>query len=210
MRKVYFFIFVFLTCINTIAFAGWEKPKVKFSNSYRYLIREKHSIYLERAELEFSYGRNGDKFSKVKIIPFIELRNNVQKEKMEHKEIGLEIGADVFDWLYIGESFQYTRYNYDWTNYLWHSRIKYAGEAETRLMFSFPICEIDEDRKIKAYLLDEFTYSFKLAEGTRNEAVLGLTIPIVKYIDIGLDWRHIDRIHDFDSDAIEAGLTLHF
>lgn len=210
MKRIYFFVLIFLASANITAFAEWEKPVVKLTNSYRYLIREKHSIYIQRGELDFSYKRDTDKFSKIKLLPFIELRNNVQKEKMEHKEIGLEIGLDIFDWLYLGESFQYTRYNYDWTNYIWHPRIKYSGEAETRTMFSLPIYKIDEERKIRIYALDEYTYSFKLGEGTRNEGVLGIIIPITKYLETGLNWRHIDRIHDFDSDAIEATLILTF
>lgn len=193
-----------------MAFAEWEKPEVNLSSSYRYLIRERHSIYIQRCELDFLYRRDTEKFSRLKLSPFVELRDNIQRDKLEHGEAGIEIGVDIFDWLYVGESFQYTRYNYDWENYIWHPRIKYAYEAETRTMFSLPIYEISQGKKIIAYALDEFTYSFKLSEGTRNEAVLGLIIPVTKHVDIGFDWRHIDRIHDFDSDAIETSLTLHF
>ncbi|MDP1852923.1 MAG: hypothetical protein Q8L26_01770 [Candidatus Omnitrophota bacterium] len=199
-----------LICYNAAAFAEWEKPKVEFSNSYRYLFRERHSIYIQRGEFKFSYDRGTDNFAKIKLSPFIELRNNLQKDKLEYKEIGFEFGTDIFPWFYAGESFQYSRYNYDWVNWLWHPRIKYAAEAETRLKFMLPVYQLSEERKIIAYVLNEFTYSFKLAEGTRNEVVLGITIPVTKYTEIGFDWRHIDRIHDFDSDALEANVSLIF
>lgn len=210
MKRAYFFTLVLLICYNAAVFAEWEKPKVELSNSYRYLVRERHSIYIQRGEFKFSYDRGTDNFAKIKLSPFIELRNNSQKDKLEYKEIGFEFGTDIFPWFYAGESFQYSRYNYDWVNWLWHPRIKHAAEAETRLKFMLPVCQLSEERKIIAYVLNEFTYSFKLTEGTRNEVVLGITIPVAKYVDIGFDWRHIDRIHDFDSDAIETGLTIVF
>lgn len=210
MRKLIFLIFTFIFFNGSFVFAEWEKPKARLSNGYRFFIREQDSFYIQRGEINFSYNRKTVIFLKIKLSPFIEVTNNLDREKMEHKGAGLEIGADVFDWLYLGESFQYARYNYDWANWIWHPYIKHAAEAETHIMFSLPIYDFDDGRKIKIYALNEFTYSLKLAEGTRNEGVLGLTIPVAKYIDIGFDWRHIDRIHDFDSDALEASLTLCF
>lgn len=210
LKKAYFFTIILLICYTAVAFAEWEKPKTRLSNTYRYLVRERHGIYIQRGEVNFSFDRGTNNFSKIKLLPFIELRNNLQKEKLEYKEIGLEIGTDVFPWFYVGESFKYARYNYDWINWLWHPRIKSATEAQTRVKFMLPVCRLSEERKIVAYALNEYTYSFKLGEGTRNEGVLGVTIPVTKYTEIGFDWRHIDRIHDFDSDALEAAVSLVF
>lgn len=211
MRKILFFFLAFLLFSAAIASAEWQKPQVNVTNTLRRLLREDESIYIQRASVDFLYNTGNGLFSKVKLSPFIELRNNLNRSnKLEHKESGIEIGADFVPWCYGGLSFQYTRYNYDWTNYIWHSRIKYAAEAEGILKFTLPVMELAEDKEIEAYLSDEFLYSFKLSEGTRNEVVLGLNVPLIKYLEANIDWRHIDRIHDFDSDAVEAGLILSF
>jgi len=209
--SLFFVCFSVLFLDNLSVSAEWEKPKINLINSYRYLLRESHGIYIKRAQAEFSYSRGSDTFSRIKFTPFIEMRNNLSKSrKLEQKETGLELGADVFKWLYLGESLQYARYNLDWANYIWHPRIKYAFEAETRLTLSLPIFDMGDGESISAYLSDEFTYSFRLSEGVRNEVALGLSIPIKSYLEANLGWRHIDRIHDFDSDAIEAAVTLIF
>lgn len=201
---------LFLLLGNSSVFAQWKAPELKLSNSYRYLLREHHGIYIQRGEVEFSYCFERDMFSRVKISPFIELRNNLQKDRLEHKEIGLTLGLDLTPWFYIAESLQYTRYNYDWINYIWHQRIKYATEAETHVMFSFPVKEIGQDKQVRLYLLDELTYSFRLDEVTRNETVVGFMVPLVKHLEGNFSWRHIDRVHDFDSDALELTLSLIF
>ena len=210
MRKI-LLAFIFALCLDcSAATADWQKPEVRISNAYRYLVRERHSIYIQRGEIDFSYQRDSDRFSKFLFSPFIELHNNLQTDRLERKETGLEVGTDITPWFYIGESLQYTRYNYDWTDYIWHPRIKYAAEAETRIMFSLPVGSIGEDKKIRAFLLDEYTYSFRLTQPTRNELSVGVKAPLMRYLQGSFAWRHIDRIHDFDSDALEATLTLVF
>ncbi len=210
MRKILLaLIFVLcFDCSNVIA--DWQKPEVRLSNAYRFLVRERHSIYVQRAEIDFFYQRDTDRFSRLLFSPFIELHNNLQTDRLERKETGLEVGTDITPWFYIGESLQYTRYNYDWTDYIWHPRIKYAAEAETRLKFNFPLADIGENRKINAYFIDEYTYSFRIEQPTRNELVLGVMVPFHKHAEFSFGWRHIDRIHDFDSDALEVNLTLVF
>ena len=210
MRKILLSLIFTLCLNNSVVMAEWQKPEIKLSNTYRFLLREKHGIYIQRGEIDFSYQRDTELFSRLLFSPFIELHNNLQKDRLERKETGLEVGMDITPWFYVGESFQYTRYNYDWTNYIWHPRIKYAAEAETRLKFTFPVADIEENRKIDIYLLEEFTYSFRVEQPTRNELVLGLRVPFHKHAEFSFGWRHIDRIHDFDSDALEVNLTLVF
>lgn len=211
MRKIFFLLLLFSFLNNSSAFGQWQKPEIRLSNAYRYLFREHHGIYIKRGELEFSYDRGKDVFSKIKILPFVEFHNNLNKNrKLERKEVGLEVGVDLGPNIYLGESFQYTRYNYDWVNYIWHPRIKYAAEAETHVLFNLPLGNAEEDRKINVYFLDELTYNFKIGEVTRNEIAVGLKVPLVKHLQSNLGWRHIDRIHDFDSDALEITLTLVF
>jgi hypothetical protein len=206
--KFFIFLKTFLSLFflgNRFTFAEWQRPEFKISNIYRYLLREQYGIYIRRIDLDFFYTREDDFISKIKLASFFELRDDLQRDKLEHKEAGLELGLDLVPGFYLGETLQYTRYNYDWVDYIWHPHIKHALESETRVVFTFPLNSL-----IKFYISDEMTYNFKVEEFNRNEAVLGLVISAIKYLEGSLDWRHIDRIHDFDSDALEVSLTLTF
>ena len=44
----------------------------------------------------------------------------------------------------------------------------------------------------------------------RNEITAGMSALFGKHWEIGLNWRHIDRISYFDTDAFEVFATLSF
>jgi hypothetical protein len=195
------------------AFAGWEqKPQLRWSQWYRYDTRHDHDqLYVNRVSAVFTYKDKQDK-QLFQVSPFAEARRNVEKNVWEREELGVEAGKDIFSWLYLGEAIQAVwlkeEYHRGDQFFSWQKQRK-TTEAETRLMLSHDLFSL---RKImlKGFVLDEYTYDMVLGSGTRNEIAFGVIVPLNKYIETALDWRHIDRIHDFDSDTLEATLTLIF
>jgi hypothetical protein len=122
--------------------------------------------------------------------------------------LGAEVGKDILSWLYVGQSIQAAWPKEDYRQYTYR-KTRDAAESETRLMLSYNLLE-RKNIKLKGFLLEEYTYDFDLGASTRNEVAIGLTTPVTKFIETTLNWRHVDRIHDFDSDTIEGGLTLIF
>ena len=64
--------------------------------------------------------------------------------------------------------------------------------------------------KLKGFVLNEYNYAFEEGRGICNELAIGLIVPVNKYMETQINWRHIDRIHYYDSDTFEAALTLIF
>ncbi|RKY30213.1 MAG: hypothetical protein DRP74_07450 [Candidatus Omnitrophota bacterium] len=115
---------------------------------------------------------------------------------------------NITPWFYLGESVQkgwmYENYEY----YSIFDKRDYT-EAETRIIFSHGILE-NEKIKLKGFALAELSYDFHKKEGVRNELVAGVILPINKNFEAELNWRHIDRVHYYDSDVVETALTLIF
>jgi len=198
-------IFLFISC----AFASWDKkPEFRWTQLYRYDLRQdNHRLYNNRLALAFSYLDSKGK-ALFKLTPFFEIKRNIGKDLWERKELGIEIGKDILPWLYVGEAIQqsWKKEDYRWyTNYEKEDSV----ESETRLMFCHNLLS-NKYIKLKGFILDEYTYDFNEDRGIRNEVAIGVIAPIGKYIETGINWRHIDRIHYYDSDTFEASLTLVF
>lgn len=190
-------------------FACWDKkPVFRWTQLLRYDTRQSNNqLYTQRLLATFNYLGKGEK-PLWKVIPFFEIRRNINKDLWEREELGIEIGKDIFPWLYLGEGIQAV-----WLKEPYREipigKSRDSTESETKLVFSHNLIS-NKHISLKGYLLDEYTYDFDRGEGTRNELAMGLTTPIGKHIETNINWRHIDRIHDFDSDAIEASVTLVF
>lgn len=199
----------FLGLLISSVFAHWDKKsKVSWTQLLRYDLRhDDHSLYTNHLSITFNYSDKREK-PLLKLMPFFELRRNIDRDLWERKELGIEISKDIFPWLYLGEGIQAV-----WLKEAYREvpigRSKDSTESETRLVFSHNLFS-NKHISVKGYLLDEYTYDFGRGEGTRNEVAMGLTTPIGKYIETDIHWRHIDRIHDYDSDTIEASVTLIF
>jgi len=118
------------------------------------------------------------------------------------------VGKDIFSWLYLGDEIRY-----DWMNEDYH----YPGVYVKRsYMASEPILCLSHQLlsykgfNLKGFVRDEYTYDFKDGAGIRNDVVIGLIMPIGKYVETGISWRHIDRVHYYDSDTFEGTVTLVF
>ncbi len=189
--------------------AAWDrKPHFRWTQRYRHDLRQdNHQLYLNRFSPELNYLDKQNK-SLVKFIPFFEIRRNIDKDLWERKELGIEIGKDIFSWLYLGEAIQKGWMKEDYSTYANYEKRDYL-ESETRLLLSHNLLA-SKYIKLKAFILDEYTYDFDKGEIRRNELAAGLVIPIGKYIETETNWRHIDRIHYYDSDVLEASISIVF
>lgn len=199
-------VLLFSVSLFSSAFAGWDKkPDMKFTLLYRHDVRvDYHELVSERFSAGFTYNDNKGK-QIFKITPFFEARQNLRKRYFEREELGVEIGKDIFPWLYVGNAIQrgYMREDYSDRNY--YQNRKYT-ESELRVMLKHNIFST----KLKYFVLDEYSYEFDAGKGVRNEVAIGGIIPITKSLEAVLNWRHIDRIPCYDSDVIEASLTFSF
>lgn len=206
--KVFSGIALFLLSVSSV-FAAWgKKPEIRWQQVYRYDLRQHdQQLYTNRLSLTFNCLDKKEK-SLLKITPFFEARRNIREGLWEREELGIEIGRDIFSWFYLGESIQASWLRENYCNYTSHKR-RDTIESETIFLASHELFS-RKNFKLKGFVRDEYTYDFDIGAGTRNEITMGFIIPVGKYIETGLDWRHIDRIHDYDSDTFEVSLILVF
>lgn len=207
--KLVFCCSLFFLFINSAAEASWDKkPEFRWQELYRYeRSRNKHRLYNNRFSATFNY-LDAEEKELFKITPFFEIRRNITKDFWERKELGVEIGKDIFPWFYLGETMQKGWMKEDYRNYTDYEKRNYT-ESETRLLLSHYFLS-NKYIGLKGFILDEYTYDFEAESAARNEVAIGVIVPIGKYIETGINWRHIDRVSYYDSDTFEASLTLIF
>ena len=200
---------LFLLLFIAIVFAAWDKkPQFRWEQLYHYDLRQhNHQLFTNRVSLTFNY-LDKEKAPLLKIAPFFEIRRNIDKDLWERKELGFEIGKDIFPWLYLGEAIQKGWMKEDDRYYANYEKRNYT-ESKTRLLLSHNLLP-NKYIKLKGFILNEYTYDFDRDTSTRNEVAIGLIMPLGKYIETGINWRHIDRIHFYDSDTFEASVSLVF
>jgi hypothetical protein len=209
MRAKAFILTIMFLLSVSVAFAGWgQKPEFRWNQLYRYDTRHaEHELYTNRLSAGFIYR---DKQGKelFKLTPFFEARRNLDRNFWERRELGVELGRDIFSWFYLGEVIQGVWLREDYCDYT-HTKRRDSAESETRLLFK---CSIFSGSHIKldGFASNEYTYDFDIGAAVRNELTGGIILPLNKNIETVVSWRHIDRIHDFDSDVIEASVTTIF
>jgi hypothetical protein len=198
-----------LLFFSSIGFAGWDKrPEFRWQQLYRYDLRQNNrDLYINRISARFTYKDLGEK-ALFKLEPFFEARRNLGKGLWERKLLGIEIGKDIFPWVYLGDAIQQTWIKEDYRHYTIFESKNHA-ESVTRLLFSHNLLP-DRYIKLKGFVLNEYTLDFYRGSGICNEVAIGVTAPIYKCIETTINWRHIDRIHYYDSDTLEASVTLIF
>lgn len=208
LKKFLLCILMMFLFVSESFAAKISKPEFRLKELYRHDgRRSKHRLNVNRLSVSVDYSHDA-KNTLFKITSFFELRRNTAKGLLERKELGVEIGKDIFPWLYIGEAIQRGWMKEDYLSYLDYKKRDYT-ESETRLLLNYNILS-NKYIKLTGFVLDEFTYDFDTDAGVRNEVALGFTLPLNKYLETEVNWRHIDRIHEYDSDTFEAGLTLIF
>jgi hypothetical protein len=142
-----------------------------------------------------------------KMIPFVEQRYSIDRHKRERTMTGIEFGLEPVDYLYIAEQFRYSWYSETSSR---SSLIKHTNmpEALTKIIFSRQL--IPGKEILKGYAGSEHTYDFRNGRATRVEVIAGLLAALGKDWQASVDWRHRDRIHDFDSDTFEASVSYDF
>lgn len=197
LRKIFIIAF-FLVLTTDSAFADWQKPELRFSECYRVMAKyDNENLFIQRLEGVFLYDIK-DKNISFEVSPFLEGRLTRSSE-WERKLAGVELGLNIFPWVYWGEAFQ-RAWVYDFGD---------ATEMESKLIFHhrlFSICSKD----LEGFLFQEHKYNLSHGDHMRNESGLGFIYPVVKHLEAKLNWRHIDNIHAFDRDTFEITATLIF
>lgn len=207
-KRIVFFMIVFLCFFITSAFARFSgKPSFRLEELYRFDIKtSKSNLVITRLNAALSYLGAGKKEA-FKLIPYIEGQWNHKYDTWIRHKVGLEIGRDIFKWLYLGQGFHYADLDEnDRDREIF--RKDDTAEGLTRVKVSFPLPKMKN--KLKGYIMNEFTYNLEENEGYRNDSIIGAVMPIGKNAEANLDWRHIDRIHYYDSDTVEVSLALLF
>ncbi len=180
--------------------ATGETPKSDFKfktrQSVRYDISEDHEDWYVFRLWGESYYKPRDMYNTFKVAPFFETRYHFHSKQLCRTEIGVEVGTDLFKWLYWGESLQYA--------------VLHPGrdgiELESTLIFNWPFRIKGHD--FTAYLFEEHTYAFVFGEGTINEFGVTLTWQPGDNTKFLFGWRHTDRIHYYDTDQIELAVIF--
>ncbi|MCM8801260.1 MAG: hypothetical protein NC912_04550 [Candidatus Omnitrophica bacterium] len=207
--KKYFLAGCLFFCFTSFCFAYWQKRlQLRWQHLYHYDLRQdKHQLYNNRISFIFSYMDKHEK-TLFKIEPFFEFRRNINKDITERKELGIEIGKDIFTWFYIGEVIQQVWMNEDYRYYTDYEKRDFTN-SETRLLFKHSLLNKDKF-KLEGFILEEYTFDFNRQKGLCNEVAIGFIVPLGKHLQVNLNWRHIDRIHYYDSDTFETSLTLFY
>jgi hypothetical protein len=202
-------ISLFLLLFVSTLFAAWDKkPEFRWTQTYHYDSRQhNHRLYNNRFSAAFTY-RNEQNNALFKLIPFFEMKRNTDKDIWQRKELGIEAGKDILPWLYFGEAIQKVWMRDDYRYYANYERRDYM-ESVTRVCFSQNLLST-KYLKLKGFILGEYFYDLDDGKGIRNDAVVGMIVPIGKYLETCINWRHIDRIHYYDSDTFEGSLTVVF
>lgn len=202
--RILIFSTLFFLCVNTAAFASWQKPEFILTDGYREDTRGSGGdFYMQRFAGVFSFQPEDSEIS-FEFSPFFEGRLDAHSEEWIRKEGGIEIGINLLDWLYLAEAFQHSRLDSEEADIK-----KDTTEMETRVIASNHLFSF-KNRDIKWFLFEEHLFDLDSGEGVRNEIGAGIIIPIFDSLKTRLNWRHIDRVSSYDSDAVECFLEYTF
>jgi len=191
-------VFMFSSNLNAETKRGWE---LKNYQTARINTRdEEDSAYVTRLAIAHGYNLMEEYDIKLEYQAFGETRYLWDQEEWQRSELGMEFGFRFLkDWVYLGES----------VHYAWLKNTGDTFELETRLEVDIPI-KLTEEYTITLALLEEYTYATKESKATRNEIAGLFYIPVYKWLELQAGWRHIDRIHDYDSDQVELTAVLKY
>ncbi len=202
------FLASFFTALLS-AQAAVKRPAVRYSFLYDFDTRaDKRDFYYHRVEVFFTRDFNAAFGHTVTLqaVPFYEYRYNVDHRKRERLTAGAEFGLEPVSFFYIGERFQYVNRNERLHSHLFEHDT--MTEGVTVLTLSHQL--IPKKDIVKGYVSVEQTYDFHAGRSTWTETLAGVLVAIGKSMDAKICWRHRDRIHYYDSDMVEAGLSYTF
>lgn len=201
--KIFGLILILLIVFAAVDSSFAEEKNWSIKNYQTVRIDRKHKedhTYLTRLEVPIYYDLYKDWDARLRIEPFTEARYNWEPGDWFRTELGGEIGICLAKIAYVGESIHYA----------WLKPETDTPELETRLEINIPFVLNSDGYKITVSLLEEYTYATEESKATRNEVAGYLIIPIIEHLNLMTGWRHIDRIHGYDSDQIEATAIFEF
>jgi len=194
----------------SISVAEIEKAGFENQHSVRISIRsddDDYNLYSTRAQGYLDYNLPGLDRT-IRILSFFEYQSNFDTDTWWRKEVGAEIGTTFFkDCFYVGGSFQH----------VWQKEENYPVELldettewESRFVISPPLQWGVFKERLTLRLFEEYTYDFRRGQGTFNEVGVILDWQVSQNLRLPIAFSHLDRIHDFDSDAIKFSLLFSF
>jgi hypothetical protein len=212
------FIIIFLISLSAFAEVdpalerkGWIKDS-GFENRHTFRVSTRsdaddYDFYLNRLQAYLTWDV-GSSEQKIKILPFFEYQHNFDSNTWWRRELGAEVGASFFnDIFYYGASFQHVWQQKE--NYIVQP-LEETTEWESRFVITPPLKWWLFKDKLKLRLINEYTYDFSRGQATFNEVAIVLDWELYKWLRMPVGWRHIDRVHDYDSDLLEFSLLFSF
>ncbi len=201
-------VYVFLGA--TAGFAEIKDIGFEHQHSVKIPIRsddDDYNLYSTRTQANLDYSLPGSERI-FRISPFFEYQSNFDTNTWWRKELGAEVGTSFFnDCFYVGASFQH----------VWHKEENYpielldeTTEWVSRFVISPPLPWDLFKEKLKLRLFNEYTYDFNRGQGTFNEVGAVVEWQVSEHLKFPIGWSHLDRVHDFDSDALRFSALFSF
>ncbi len=209
MKKIkIILLFAIFLFASSVCFAGWSKPVYKIDSGYSYDFRHPDKdFYFVSGEARF---KKEDVFEGIDIIikPFVNFNWNQDRNIWERKELAVAVDVPLTSWFTLTQDLRATWYKEDMRDYGSIEK-EYFTESATTLMFKKVLLD-NLDFKLEGFFSNVYLFNLDKQEATRNELCVGLVLPVNEHFKSQIDWRHIDRIHYYDSDTLEAILTWEF
>ncbi|MFC1593977.1 hypothetical protein ACFL38_01455 [Candidatus Omnitrophota bacterium] len=202
------FAFLFFLISVNVAFADFSKPETEVSTLYRYDPNNTdNNTAIAVVSLSSDYLDSEGK-PLCKLAAFSETRRNIDRNDTSRQELGFELGKDVVEWFYIGASLKYVwlHENFEYEAIFQRSQ---GMEIEPYFVLSNQLFAY-KDFKVDWFIEDAATYDLRSGYIKRNEAAFGLVFPFSEHAATTVSWRHIDRIHYYDSDLFDFGFIFNF
>ncbi|MCM8811556.1 MAG: hypothetical protein NC910_00700 [Candidatus Omnitrophica bacterium] len=202
--------------LSVPAVGAAERPTLVVTEGGRVSLRSKKatpSEFVSRADLLFV-----NPSSWWTVFPFGEIRKNLDGDGWSRIEAGAEFGVKPFHWFDDEKSSAYLKplrwiYLGQGFHKAWLSPGNDTAEWETRVVFTAPLPWEIAAKPVEFYGVDEYTYDLELGRGTRNEFGFGLKLPLpfehfpLKTV---IGFRHVDIVHEDDTDQFEGSLQAVF
>ena len=173
--------------------------EIRDRNEYLVDVRgDDGDIYLNRLSLHKKMDS-----SDIEISGFLEGQWNFEIDEWEKVMLGVEAGAYLWQYLYIGQSVQ--SISGHMLDYMAFDANNNSIDTTTKIRLDLALL-----KDLSLHIFEE--YSINIEEGRDEYCETGAEVsysPKDSY-SIGIGWRHTDRIHNLDTDYVSSSLTLRF
>jgi hypothetical protein len=167
-----------------------------------------YDFYLNRLQAYLKRGIGSSGQHTLRFLPFFEYQHNLDSNTWWRREAGAEIGVFFFkECFYWGASFQHVWQQKE--NYIVQP-LEETTEWVSRFVSTPPLKWWLFKDKLKLRVINEYTYDFSRGQATFSEVAVVLDWRLYEGLRMPVGWRHIDRVHDYDSDLLEFSLLFSF